>query len=302
VRLRPVFDTTGAQRLARVGVPPCRRHTPNMSSSWTNISSWSSDGFGHQLMAMLSCQAVALSQNRTRYIPAVHTRMEHSPPNATELLSFLSSFPAGREAPAPMPNMEKPRFPDCAQTHGVRVCDHCFGRSFGTLGCSVALSMPQRTHATLLHRMHASLRLEFPGRSCPARDETETLCVHWRQKAGWESRNWIKNRVFPKSTLTTMIRAVQRNMTSSNTTSVVVYTNADASDSQLPLPHVRSADENPLSILFEFTFCCDGIVLSNSALSAVIGFATNVPRSRIGGHTSQCLPLNQNWARPRETP
>ena len=150
--------------------------------------------------------------------------------------------------------------------------------------------------------MHASLRLEFPGRSCPARDETETLCVHWRQKAGWESRNWIKNRVFPKSTLTTMIRAVQRNMTSSNTTSVVVYTNADASDSQLPLPHVRSADENPLSILFEFTFCCDGIVLSNSALSAVIGFATNVPRSRIGGHTSQCLPLNQNWARPRETP
>ena len=273
-----------------------RRSVASMSSSWTNISSWSSDGFGHQLMAMLGCQAVALSQNRTRYIPVVHTRMEHSPPNVTELLHFLSSFPAGREAPAPMPDVEKPRFPDCVQTRGVRVCDHCFGRSFGTMGCSRALSMPQRTRATLLHRMHASLRSAFPGRSCPARGETETLCVHWRQKAGWESRNWIKNRVFPKATLTTMIREVQRNMTSASATSVVVFTNADASDSQLPLPHVRSADENPLSILFEFTFCCDGIVLSNSALSAVIGFATNVPRSRIGGHTSQCLPLNQKEA------
>ena len=271
-----------------------------MSSSWTNITSWSSDGFGHQLMAMLGCQAVALSQNRTRYIPSVHTRMEHDPPNATLLLGFLSSFPAGREAPAPMADMEKPRFPDCVQTRGVRVCDHCFGRSFGTLGCSVAQPMPQRTHATLLHRMHASLRSAFPGRSCQARNDRlrERLCVHWRQKAGWESRNWVKNRVFPKSTLTTMIRAVQRNMT--NTTSVVVYTNVDASDSQLSLPHLRSADENPLSILFDFTFCCDGIVLSNSALSAVIGFATGVPRSRIGGHTSQCLPLNRNLALPKD--
>jgi len=85
-----------------------------------------------------------------------------------------------------------------------------------------------------------------------------------------------------------------------NTTSVVVYTNVDASDSQLSLPHLRSADENPLSILFDFTFCCDGIVLSNSALSAVIGFATGVPRSRIGGHTSQCLPLNRNLALPKD--
>ena len=257
----------------------------------TYITSWSGDGFGHQLMALLSCQAGALSQNRMSYLPSVHTRLEHDPPNATALLDFLSNFPAGRDAPSlPIPSVEKARFPDCLQISGVLVCDHCLGRSFGTVGCSVALPMPQHTHATLLQRVHVSLRAAFPGRSCKAAP-AETLCVHWRQKAGWESKNWVKNRVLPTSTLATMIHAAQRNMTDSAT--VVVYTNADAADNRLPLPHVRSADENPLSILFEFTFCCDGIVLSNSALSAVIGFATNVPRSRIGGHTAQCLPVRQ---------
>ena len=260
-----------------------------MSPSGQNVTSWSSDGFGHQLMAMLGCQAAALSKNRT-YVPSVHTRLEHSPPNATQLIDFLTNFPAGRAAPAPLADIDKPRFPDCAEIRGVQVCDHCFGRAFSTTGCSATPAMSRYIHGVLLRRMHTSLRAAFPGRSCNLR-EKDSLCVHWRQKAGWESMSWIRRRVYGKTTLTRMISDALRNMTNAT---LVVYTNADASDTSLTLPHVRSDDENPLSILFEFAFCCDGVVLSNSALSALIGFATNAPRSRIGGHQVQCLPIREN--------
>ena len=48
-----------------------------------HLTSWSADGFGHQLAAALSCEALALAfPSRYRYSRSRHTRMEHAPVDA----------------------------------------------------------------------------------------------------------------------------------------------------------------------------------------------------------------------------
>ena len=56
-----------------------------------HMTAWSTDGFGHQLAAALSCEAVALAfPSRFQYVLSRHAAVEHAPPDAPALLALLN--------------------------------------------------------------------------------------------------------------------------------------------------------------------------------------------------------------------
>ena len=54
------------------------------------LTTWSRDGFGHQLAAALSCEAWAMANASYIYVRSNHTALEHHPSNASTLLGWLN--------------------------------------------------------------------------------------------------------------------------------------------------------------------------------------------------------------------
>ena len=157
-----------------------------------NLTTWSSDGFGHQLAAILSCKLLALAKpDRYRYVPSVHTEIEHQPVGASALLEFLGTlFLDKRSKKAASVHGVTPRSyhrvcdggmsrrpPPCT-LGAVTICDNCF-RMFDPAAHQDA----DRLAAAELRRRIAAAsgvgdgNVAHASSSCPRR---AAVCVHQR--------------------------------------------------------------------------------------------------------------------------
>ena len=163
------------------------------------ISTWSADGFGHQLLAALSCRALAMVENSTyRYRASRHTELEHGPADEAVLLTMLHEdheepltvkpAPYFKNCnglrPTGMPvfhgNTNPPARPKCVPGQNV-VCDNCFNM--------VDFSKEFVVHQRLAQDLRAQLRRHNTGsggggghharrwQECSRRAD---VCVHFR--------------------------------------------------------------------------------------------------------------------------
>uniref|UniRef100_A0A7S2G9V6 Uncharacterized protein n=1 Tax=Haptolina brevifila TaxID=156173 RepID=A0A7S2G9V6_9EUKA len=147
-----------------------------------SISPHSTDGFGHQLVGTLSCQALAATEpRRYSFTPAFHTGLEHSPTAPELLLEFLNdvSRAASPEAlPLVVPHLTLKEFHHAA-AHRCEdcepLCDSCWAAVRGRV--------PPPVQKGLRERVVLALKRHLPSFQCAAE---APICIHVRQKAGWE--------------------------------------------------------------------------------------------------------------------
>jgi hypothetical protein len=153
-----------------------RYSTRPMDQHACNITSWSGDGYGHQLSAALSCEALALiAPSRYEYVRSRHTLIEHNPPDADELLDFLNTD-GGLSPSAPSADVDphagyhqscnaekKGAWPPCRNGHGrgLRVvCDNCWATASDELNLAnqptVHDELARRVRRRLRHAMRAA--------------------------------------------------------------------------------------------------------------------------------------------------
>ena len=106
------------------------------------LTTWGQDGFGHQMMARLSCEAFSLMNSSYGYVRSLHDTLEHSPPDGDDLIGLLN-FPQGEatiDTHEPVGVPAKHYHPNCkgwdsrrqafqppACNEGkIAICDNCF--------------------------------------------------------------------------------------------------------------------------------------------------------------------------------
>ena len=189
---------TGARNTSSNG--PTRPHPPQVATATSvqgatqgakcNLTTWSADGFGHQLAAILSCKLLALSKPHIyRYVPSEHTEIEHAPVNAHALLEFLDTMFLDLKAKMPPVNVpprayhrtcdggQSRRLPPCIQGQ-LTICDNCF-RMFDP---SAHPNADARAADELRRQLAAASgvgdgSLAAAAASCPRRP---VVCVHQR--------------------------------------------------------------------------------------------------------------------------
>lgn len=152
------------------------------------LTSWGQDGFGHQLMGRLSCEALASLNSSYAYARARHTSLEHAPPDAAALLELLNS-PSGNEAHetslVDVPHGRKyqqncgwdihhrvPTRPLCVPGQ-ITLCDNCF-EAVRLAGDKKEGAIRRRMAEWLRARIAAA---SSQGTSCAQRFD---VCVHVR--------------------------------------------------------------------------------------------------------------------------
>ena len=138
------------------------------------ISSWSFDGFGHQLINIVRCQEYALQYNYT-FVGTQRTHMEHKDPDKSKLLELLTTI-SGKE-----------RYQVPHRRYHDRTCG---------IGCD-PISLCDECHSTpnanIRRRIARTLCASIPMNrtvSCPVR----YACFHVRQRQSWEKDRWLVGR------------------------------------------------------------------------------------------------------------
>ena len=278
------------------------------------ITSWSRDGFGHQLAAALSCEALAMANESYVYLWSNHTALEHHPSDADVLLGFLNhqsastmqrypiSVPEGRyHANCPGTGTEV-RLPPCSSS-AVTVCDSCFGLVSPEI--AGRLQIRERIAARLRQRVAA---ITGAGMTCPHR--RSHVCVHLRGQGDpglrktrvvtslYAERDAARKRQkkFPASWWRRAIEvaAVEarrsahhgRPQVVQQAVRISIHTNSRVLAKETFGHLSELADGTPLSIhtsnetfpilelLQEFFFCCETLVVSESSLSWVAALGT----------------------------
>ena len=166
------------------------------NTSRCDITTWSSDGFGHQLAAALSCKLLALTHPRAyRYVPSRHTELEHGPAGADALFDLLDTLfldvgggappaqvPPGRYHPNCDGGWRPRKLPACApNASALTVCDNCY-RMFGQWGEPAVAAAAKLVVHELRRRVAAFMwagdgSVDGARASCPRRPD---VCVHMR--------------------------------------------------------------------------------------------------------------------------
>lgn len=280
---------------APVWVPPALKSAVGGRCA---LTTWGQDGFGHQLAARLSCEALAMVNRSYVYLPSAHTSMEHRPADAAALLGVLNR---PRDAGTPLMrvpprryhlNCEPRRGPPRCVAGRFTVCDACFGML--PAGAASAATRPR-----LAHRVRRAVAAAGAnGTACAAR---ASVCVHIRgigdpgpreaysgKTSDFAERENVRKR-FVGLPAEWWRRAVELAAAGGPAAPrVVVHTNslslADAvfgARGEHALPgsraslHVRTREHSVLGLLHELIFCCDQLVVEpSSALSTVAALAT----------------------------
>jgi hypothetical protein len=162
-----------------------------------NLTSWSGDGFGHQLAAAIACKLLSVSEPKYQYFPSEHFELEHTPAEPDALSGFLNTLflPSGT-APAKVPfgryhptcdgGANYKRHPPCSPGKPT-ICDNCYRMvplgEARTREASNHVIQSFRSHLSISHMMHTMsshphLRNATPGRErCHHR---AAVCVHQR--------------------------------------------------------------------------------------------------------------------------
>ena len=277
------------------------------------LTTWSRDGFGHQLAAALSCEAWAMANASYIYVRSNHTALEHRPSDASTLLSWLNRHTgSAAEQHQPLSVPEARYHSNCPKKVSpsgdlvlpacspgiITVCDSCFGfvaperaeqlqirqRLAAKLQQSVAASF-DHGEACLSRRSHVCIHLRGQGDPGPrtTKDITsmfaERDAARQRQKrypAAW----WHRALTAAASALGSAARRPPEALL------VSVHTNSKALASTIFGNLSRLADGTPiqprtfdesfplLQLLHELLFCCDALVTSDSSLSWVASLGT----------------------------
>lgn len=273
------------------------------------LSTWSRDGFGHQLAAALSCEALAMANKSYAYVRSNHTAFEHHPSNASTLLAWLNRFGSGtglQKQPLSVPearyhsNCLPSRVPPCSPGV-ITVCDSCFG--------FVSPELAERSH--IRQRLAAKLRRSVAatlenGEGCPSR--RVHICIHlrgagspgvrttrlitslfaereaarqrlkrfpapwWRRAlevAAKAIQDPGRTAVIPQAPLRVVVHTNSRGLAAS------IFANVSTLDDGTHV-QIRTSDENTplLEMLHELIFCCDSLITSESSISWVAALAT----------------------------
>ena len=152
------------------------------TESQCQLTSWGQDGFGHQLMAIMSCEAYAMKNASYEYVSSNHTALEHSPPDVKGLLRFLNRWHGAGANDEPSRqvrsgiryhgNCPAERPPPCHPGR-LTICDNCFSH--------IQLRRDARGRAIqqeLAERLRKSVaKAVAGGGSCARRSD---VCVHFR--------------------------------------------------------------------------------------------------------------------------
>jgi len=292
--------------------PPLTHAAAGGGGECGNLTAWSSDGFGHQLSAALSCEIYSLQQPRHRYVRSRHIELEHSPLEAEALLDFVNSD-AGMAAEGPVAvkparyhgacNGDVGKRPACKAGKLV-VCDNCYGM--------VELPELPEIRAEIVRRLRARLARAVGGgdERCARRFD---VCAHVRGVGDpggvsgqlgrktwvtpkWAERDSVRRRRLPAAWWQRAVSMAAANRTD---VSLLVHTNAiELARSSFALPSppsesggrvgggawdpeavvYRGGNTSVLSMLHELAFCCDALVVMLSALSSVAVLATRATR------------------------
>jgi hypothetical protein len=142
------------------------------------ISSWSFDGFGHQLMSIVKCKEYAL-QNNLLFVGTKKTHMEHHDPDKSILLGLLSTI-SGKEH---------------YHVHPQRYHNHICG-----MNCTVS-STPLSICDSCTSHPDADIRKNIARTLCTNVPKTRRVtchkryaCFHVRQTQSWENARWLQDR------------------------------------------------------------------------------------------------------------
>ena len=197
-----------AQAAARACIDQCGSPVTRAMSPPCSLTSWSSDGFGHQLAAALSCEALALQNTSYRYRVAEHTMLEHDP-GRRETADLLDLLNHGSTQPVKV--LRKKRYgcgcaadgrcaPPACVPGFVSVCDNCFG--------TVDMTTPEgeQLRARLAVSVRRRVKQRAPGRAGLQCQHRSDVCLHvrtmppeWRDndRCVWRPRLWVDE---PRST------------------------------------------------------------------------------------------------------
>jgi hypothetical protein len=179
------------RRLAAARRPPHPRALPSGTLATTEnrcpLTTWSRDGFGHQLAAELSCVALTMLNSSYVYVRSNHTALEHKPADAAALLQMLNGGGGeNRNGPVSVPEAKYhqacpsrahgvAQLPPCEGPDSLTVCDSCFGM----------VDPDQAERAQVRRRLAAQLRrrvlaaVGLHGREGCLADSFD-VCVHLR--------------------------------------------------------------------------------------------------------------------------
>ena len=235
-----------------------------------NITSWSVDGFGHQLHAILTCQALSLINASYRYVPSVHTRVEHGPKSHEQLLAFLNEVSGPREEAIQVPvKGAGGRYMGRYRTKRCESCDPICDM------CAPKWAEEPRVRVALRTRAVATLHRFIEGFRCIAAD---AICVHMRRR-DWADLGDLDRRLVPDEFYVSAVQQLYAMLPPG--TPVFVATNGNVSEvrrlfgdrgaSHTPRVFVHGPEAFLLTQLAQFVHCCAGLVLSASSLSDAIG-------------------------------
>ena len=309
----PGWDRQKACSLVSAAPPPPPPPPPPGPSSLShaaggecgNLTAWSSDGFGHQLSAALSCEILSLHQPQHRFVRSRHIELEHSPLETEALLDFVNSD-AGMATEEPVAvkparyhgacNGDVGKRPACKPGKLV-VCDNCYGM--------VELPELPQIRDEIVRRLRARLARAVGGgeERCARRFD---VCAHVRGVGDpgvggqpgrktwvtprWAERDSVRRRRLPAAWWQRAVTMAAANRTA---VSLLVHTNAIELARSSFAPSTPSArkgawdreavvyrggNTSVLSMLHELAFCCDALVVMLSALSSVAVLATRATR------------------------
>jgi len=277
------------------------------------LTTWSRDGFGHQLAAALSCEAWAMANASYIYVRSNHTALEHRPSNASTLLGWLNRHTgSAAEQHQPLSVPEAKYHSNCPKKVSpsgdlvlpacspgiITVCDNCFG--FVAPERAEQLQIRKRLAAKLQQSVAASFD---HGEACQSR--RSHVCIHLRGQGDpgprttkdvtsmFAERDAARQRQkrFPAAWWHRALTAAAGALGSAAPRSpeallVSVHTNSKALASTIFGNLSRLADGTPiqlrtfdesfplLQLLHELLFCCDALVTSDSSLSWVASLGT----------------------------
>lgn len=271
------------------------------------VTTWSRDGFGHQLAAALSCEAWAMANASYVYLRSNHTALEHHPSNASTLLGWLNQKGGTAIQRQPL-NVPEAKYhgscpnnkviPPCSPGV-ITVCDSCF--EFVAPELAERLRIREVLAASLRERVAASFD---HGENCPL--GRSHVCIHLRGQGNPGARTTSlvtsmfaerdaarqRQKRFPatwwRRALSAAANAVgtRDHALVAGALRVAVHTNSKALASNIfgnlstlddgtPI-QMRTTDETHslLLLLHELFFCCDALVISESSLSWVAALGT----------------------------
>lgn len=271
--------------------------TRHARTSSCELSAWSSDGFGHQLSGLLSCEALAIYNTTYRFVRTRHIALEHTPVDSDALLEFLNR---GRDAVDVEPKRyhgvcdgdKSKKLPRCSSGQ-LTVCDNCYRM--------VDMDKEPHVKREVAERLRRRLIRAVGAPTCARRFDT---CVHMRglgdpgvqSKPGglfitprWAEKDSMRRRTLASSWWHRAIEqaAAERPESQRNSPlAILLHTNNINMARSVFGPDgtrqhgrrdeliTRDANTSLLAMMHELIFCCDTLIVSISALSSVAALAT----------------------------